>query len=150
VLSNYQVVPAGTALDDDPGTGMTLYRTRGPLRVEGTLVGLYPDRWSGPAALWTQYGCRGGTLRAHVLSDPALFHRGAQTITAMLGTKTLATRSVPSTHDAVVSVPLPRHTPVCAVNFIVTPTAAPAQAVPGNGDTRTLGIRFLGFDYRPR
>jgi hypothetical protein len=46
-------------------------------------------------------------------------------------------------------VPLPRRKGVCAVNFLVGPTAVPAQSIPGNGDTRTLGIRFVGFDYRP-
>jgi hypothetical protein len=149
VLSNYQVVPAGRPLAEDRGTGMTLYETKGPVRIKGTLVGLYPDRWSGPAALWTQYGCNGGTLRVHLLSDPALYHRGRQTIVAMLGTKTIARTTVPTTRATTFAVPLPRRAGVCPVNFVVTPTAVPAQAFPGSGDVRTLGIRFLGFDYRP-
>jgi hypothetical protein len=149
VLSNYQVVPAGRPIAADRGTGMTLYETKGPLRIKGTLLGLFPDRWSGGAALWTQYGCDGGTLRAHLLSDPVLYHRGVQTITAMLGTKTIATTTVRTTRPATFAVALPRHAGVCAVNFVVSPTAVPAQAIPGDLDTRTLGIRFVGFDYRP-
>jgi hypothetical protein len=149
VLSNYQVVPDARPLAEDGGAGMTLYETTGQLRVKGTLIGLFPDRWSGPAALWTQYGCDGGTLRVHLLSDPVLYHRGTQTITATLANKTIARTTVRSTRPATFSVPLPRHEGVCAVNFIVTPTAVPAQAIPGLGDTRTLGIRFLRFDYRP-
>jgi hypothetical protein len=57
---------------------------------------------------------------------------------------------VPTTRDAVFTVRLPRRARgVCAINFLVNPTAVPAQVFPGNGDTRTLGIRFLGFDYEP-
>jgi hypothetical protein len=150
VLSNYQVVPEGKPLARDSRTGMTLYETSGPLRIRGTLVGVYPDRWSGGAALWTQYGCRGGVLRAHLLSDPALFHRGRQALAAQLDGKTIAQTTVPTTRDSTFSVPLPRRAHgVCAVNFLVNPTAVPAQVTPRTGDTRTLGIRFLGFDYEP-
>jgi hypothetical protein len=149
VLSNYQVVPYGRALARDEGTGMTLYETTGPLRIKATLVGVYPDRWSGGAALWTQYGCNGGVLTAHVLSDPVLYNRGTQALTAQLDGKTIAQTTVPTTRPAAFSVPLPRRASVCAVNFLVNPTAVPAQVIPGNGDTRTLGIRFLSFDYRP-
>jgi hypothetical protein len=85
----------------------------------------------------------------HVLSDPALFHRGKQTIAATIGTKTIATTKVPTTRAVTFAVPMPKRADVCPVNFIITPTAVPAQALPANGDTRTLGIRFLGFDYRP-
>jgi hypothetical protein len=149
VLSNYQVVPEGRPLAQDSRTGMTLYETSGPLRVKATLVGLYPDRWSGGAALWTQYGCNGGVLRARVLSDPTLYPGGVQAITAQLDGKTIAETTVRTTKATTFSVPLPRHAGVCAVNFLVDPTAVPAQVIPGNRDTRTLGIRFLGFDYRP-
>jgi Dolichyl-phosphate-mannose-protein mannosyltransferase len=150
VLSNYQVVPAGTPLEQDKGTGMTLYQTAGQLRIEGTLVGVYPDRWSGGAALWTQYGCHGGVLRARVLSDPGLYHHGRQGLAAQLDGKTIAHTTVPTTRPATFTVPLPRRARgACAINFLVNPTAVPAQVFPGNGDTRTLGIRFLGFDYEP-
>ena len=150
VLSNLQVVPYGTPIAADRGTGMTLYKTEGPLRIKGTLLGLYQDRWSGGAALWTQYGCRGGVLRAHVLSDPGLFHRGKQALAAQLDGKTIAQTTVSTTRAATFSVPLPRRAHgTCAVNFLVNPTAVPDQVQPGNGDTRTLGIRFLGFDYEP-
>jgi len=150
VLSNYQVVPDGRPLARDSRTGMTLYETSGPLRIKGTLLGLYPDRWSGGAALWTQYGCRGGVLRAHVLSDPGLFQRGIQALAAQLHGKTIAQTTVRTTRAGTFSVPLPRRAHgMCAVNFIVSPTAVPAQVLPGDGDTRTLGIRFLRFDYVP-
>jgi len=149
VLSNYQVVPEGRVLARDRGTGMTLYETKGKARIKGTLVGVYPDRWSGGAALWTQYGCNGGTLTAHLLSDPGLFDRGVQGVTAQIDGKTVAQTRVRTTRPATFSVPLPRHGGACAVNFLVSPTAAPAEVYPGNGDTRQLGIRFLRFDYRP-
>jgi hypothetical protein len=149
VLSNYQVVPNGRPLAQDSHTGMTLYETNGPLRVKATLVGVYPDRWSGGAALWTQYGCNGGVLRAHVLSDPTLYPGGSQEIAAQLGGKTIAQTTARTDKAATFSVPLPRHAGICAVNFLVSPTAVPAEVIPGNRDTRTLGIRFLGFDYEP-
>jgi hypothetical protein len=149
VLSNYQVVPEGLPLAQDSRTGMTLYRTSAALRVKATLVGLYPDRWSGGAALWTQYGCNGGVLRAHVLSDPTLYPGDEQGITAQLDGKTIAQTTVRTDKPATFSVPLRRHAGVCAVNFLVNPTAVPAQVIPGNRDARTLGIRFLGFDYEP-
>ena len=133
----------------DGGTGMTLYETSGPLRIKATVVGLYTDRWSGPAALWTQYGCHGGTLRAHLLSDPGLFHRRVQGLTAQIDGKTVAQLRVPTTRPATFSVPMPKRAGVCAVNFLVAPTAVPAQVFPGNGDLRPLGIRFLRVDYRP-
>jgi len=150
VLSNLQVVPYGTPIAADRGIGMTLYKTEGPLRIRGTLLGLYQDRWSGGVALWTQYGCNGGVLRAHLLSDPALFHGRRQALAAQLDGKTIAQTTVPTTREAVFAVRLPRRAHgVCAVNFLVNPTAVPAKVLAGNPDTRTLGIRFLGFDYEP-
>src|SRR5262249_5049420 len=120
VLSNYQVEPRGRPLARDSRTGMTLYRTSGPLRISGTLLGLYPDRWSGGAVLWTHYGCRGGVLRAHLLSDPGLFHRGMQALAAQLDGKTIAQTTVPTTRAATFSVRLPRRAHgVCAVTFLV-------------------------------
>jgi len=150
ILSNYQVIPYGRPLARDRRSGMTLYETSGPLRIRGTLLGLYPDRWSGGAALWTQYGCHAGVLRAHLLSDPRLFPRGIQALAAQLHGKTIAQTTVPTRRAATFSVALPRRAHgVCAVNFLVNPTAVPAQVVPPSLDTRTLGIRFLGFDYEP-
>jgi hypothetical protein len=149
VLSNFQVVPAGRPIASDPGTGMTLYQTKGPLRLKGTLLGIYPDRWSGGAALWTQYGCRGGTLTTRVRSDSLLFRHGVQTIRANLGGKTIARISMRAGRPTTFAVPLPEGQNVCAVNFIVRPTAVPAQVIPGLGDQRMLGTRFLDFDYKP-
>ena len=149
VLSNYYVYPEGRALARDRGTGMTLYDTRGPLRVSGTLVGVYPDRWSGVGALWTQYACNGGTLRAHVLSDPLLFP-GRQTVTAMLGQKVLGRTVIRTDRRQTVTVDLPpQRSGTCAVNFVISPTTSPAQAI-GAGDMRQLGVRFLGVDYSRR
>jgi hypothetical protein len=83
------------------------------------------------------------------LSDPVLYHRGVQTLTALLGNRVLGTKTVRTTRPATFTVSLPSNVPVCAVKYRITPTAVPAQVLPGNGDTRTLGIRFLRFDYVP-
>jgi hypothetical protein len=149
VLANSQVVPAGRVLARDSGIGMTLYETDGVVRIRSTVAGLYLDRWSGPSVSYTQYGCRGGTLYVHVLPDPKLFHRGLQTLTATMGNTTLAQTAVPTTKPATFVVPMPKNAQTCAVNFLVSPTAVPAQVL-GKPDTRTLGIRFMSFSYVPR
>jgi hypothetical protein len=149
VLADYQERPVGRLIARDAGTGMGLYATAPPLRLRSRIDGIYLDRWSGPEALYTQWGCRGGTLRAHVLSDPVLYHRGVQTLTALLGDRVLGTKTVPTTRPATFTVSLPSGIPVCAVKYRITPNAVPAQVFPNNGDTRTLGIRFLRFDYVP-
>jgi hypothetical protein len=149
VLADYQERPVGRLIARDRGTGMGLYATAPPVRLLSRIDGIDLDRWSGPEALYTRWGCHGGTLRAHVLSDPVLYHRGVQTMTALLGDRILGTKTVPTTRPATFTVSLPSNVPVCAVKYRITPTAVPAQVFPGNGDTRTLGIRFLRFDYVP-
>jgi hypothetical protein len=151
VLADYQVRPVGRVIARDAGTGMGLYATVPPVRLRSRIDGIFLDRWSGPEALYTQWGCHGGTLRAHVLSDPVLYNRGVQTLTALLGDsdKVLGTKTVRTTRPATFTVSLPSNVPVCAVKYRVTPTAVPAQVFPRNGDTRTLGIRFVRFDYVP-
>lgn len=149
VLANYQVVPVGEQLGLDRETGMTLYRTSGPLRIASTNVGVYPDRWSGAGILWTGYGCLGGVLRTDVLSDPALFRGATQTLTAYQGTdatKPLATKKVRPGVPTRFEVPLRPTSGVCSTTIAVDPTAVPAQVL-HTGDTRALGIRFLRFQY---
>jgi hypothetical protein len=151
VLADYQERPVGRVIARDPGTGMGLYAAAHPLRLRSRIDGIYLDRWSGPEALYTQWGCRGGTVRAHVLSDPGMYHGGVQTLTALVGNsnRVLGTTTIRTTRPATFTVSLPPNVPVCAVKYRVTPTTVPAQVFPGNGDTRTLGIRFLRFDYVP-
>jgi hypothetical protein len=149
VLADYQERPVGRLIARDPGTGMGLYATTPPVRLQSRIDGIYLDRWSGPEALYTRWSCHGGTLRAHVLSDPVLYHRGVQTLTALLGDRVLGTKTVPTTRPATFTVSLPSGIPVCSVKYRITPNAVPAQVFPNNGDTRTLGIRFLRFDYVP-
>jgi hypothetical protein len=149
VLAHHQVVVNGRVLARDPGTGMTLYETDGPARIKGIIDGVGTDEWSDATPRYTQYDCRGGTLRVHVLSDPNLYHRGVQTLAATMNNRPLAQKTVPTTRSATFSVPLPRNVSPCVVNFTVAPTAVPAQVLPNTGDTRQLGIRFLGFTYRP-
>lgn len=151
VLANYQVVPRGEELADDRDTGMTLYRTSGPLRITETNVGMYPDRWSGPGVLWTKYDCRGGVLRARVLSDPAILRNASQTLTAYEGTdatKPLGHKTVRPGVPTTFAVHLRSTGKTCSTTISVSPTAVPAQ-VTHSGDARQLGTRFLRFDYEP-
>ena len=103
---------------------------------------MYPDGWSRPRVTYTRLRCKGGSVTAVVASDEKLFSR-PQTVTAR-------GRSVRFSPGDVgrLTVPLKPHAGVCRVAFAVSPTAVPALAEPGSGDSRRLGARFVEFRYR--
>jgi hypothetical protein len=48
-------------------------------------------------------------------------------------------------------VPLAARDGRCRVVFTITPTAVPAEVVPGSADDRVLGTHFFAFEYvKPR
>jgi hypothetical protein len=149
-LTDSSVELDGKQLDQDPRTGMTLYRLSGPLRQVSQVTGLYPeDTWSGRYASYTRLGCHGGTLRVGLQSDPGIFTK-PQTVVARIGGKEVARVSVPAGGMADLVVPLNRGDLVCNVDFEVSPTAVPAVVTKGfNPDTRELGIHFTRFLYHP-
>jgi hypothetical protein len=150
VLTNQALLPRGRAVARDPLAGLTVYRTAGPLRLQAKIDGVYPDRWSGPEAGYTRYACAGGSLGVTLLSDPGLFPQ-PQTVAASIAGKDVAQKTFrPTLKPVSFRVPLRATAGECAVSFSVSPTVVPAQARPGNPDTRALGVRFLRFDYRPR
>jgi hypothetical protein len=147
VLADPTLILAGTPVARDKGLGMTLYRVDGPIAVRGKLEGVYPDLWSGPGATYTEYNCTGGTVLVRLTSDPNS-HPFPQTITATVGNKQYKKVLRPRQFYAPFSVPVTPVDHVCHVTYSVSPTAIPAQTIQ-NGDTRTLGIRFVRVVYRP-
>jgi hypothetical protein len=149
VLTNQALVLKAPAAARDPLVGLTVYRTTGPLALRARIDGLYPDRWSGSTVGYTRYACTGGTLDVTLLSDPGLFPQ-PQTVAASIAGKEVAQKTFrPTLKPVSLRVPLRASAGECDVSFSVTPTVVPAQVRPGNPDTRTLGVRFLRFDYRP-
>jgi hypothetical protein len=43
----------------------------------------------------------------------------------------------------------PEATGICRVAYTVTPTAVPAEVIPGNTDERELGTHFEAFVFEP-
>lgn len=147
VLADFTTLVKGTPVARDVNLGMTVYRVDGPLVLQGQVEGVYPDQWSGPTVTYDQLNCNGGTLTATLLSDRDL-HPKPQVIVARSGKRELA-RFVykPGTKPRKMTIPLIPAGTTCPVTFDV-PTAIPQQ-VTGLPDTRALGVRFLGFAYRP-
>jgi hypothetical protein len=140
---------AGEVVARDDGTGVTLYRTEGPLVLAARIEGLHPnDTWSGPVVTYTRLACDGGQLVVNVTSDPALFST-AQTLTASVDGREVSRATVePTAVDQEVVVPLEADGGTCTVVFEVSPTAVPDE-LDGRGDTRELGLHFTSFTYRP-
>ena len=132
----------GQPIDADSGLGLTLYRVGGPLVSTTSVEGVDNDLWSGPEVHYRRVRCRGGTLAVTVGSDPGL-HKRRQTVAAY-GTRgnPRASVSFRPQETATLRVPLVPVDDVCEVEFRITPTA-----VPGGGDRRELGARFLSFEY---
>ncbi len=139
----------GEVVAQDPGTGMTVYRTDGPLRLAARVEGIYPnDNWSGPEVTYTLLRCDGGTLTVMLTSDPNLF-AVPQTVTASIGGRDVSSVMVrPTDSDVLLRVPLSSEDGRCVVRFAVSPTAVPAE-VTGSDDTRELGVHFTSFRYQP-
>jgi hypothetical protein len=143
------VIPVGTPVANDGGTGMVLYRVDGPLQLAYQTTGIYRDSWSGPTASFTIYHCRGGRLRLGLLGDPGI-NPHLQRIVARDADsgRLLARTSARPGHLVRLLVPMPEGKATCRIGFTVTPTAVPAETI-HTGDTRALGIRFLRPAYLP-
>jgi len=149
VRAEYAYTDGSVALDGDPVArderlGLTLYRTAGPLVSTTTVTGVYNDRWSGAEVTYRRVRCRGGTLTVTLGSDAALFDE-PQAVTASTlaaGRRQHALRRFSPSDVARLVVPLVPAAGVCRVEFAVSPTK-----VPGDGDERELGVRFLAFEY---
>jgi len=124
---------------------MWLYETAGRLSVRQRVDGLYLDRWSGPQVSYQRFACKGGTVIAHMTSEPRL-HPRPVVVTATADGGRRYTARVDPAGTGVLRVPLRRRGQVCTVTYTV-PAVSPAT-VYGGGDQRLLGVQFE-FTYAP-
>jgi hypothetical protein len=135
------------ARDDLLGT--TLWRIGGDIVSTTSISGLYPnDTWSGESVTWRRRLCRGGELVVSLSSDPSLFN-APQTVTAVPPRGRLVRVRLRASEQTELRVPLPEGRETCVVKFQVSPTAVPAEIVPGSTDRRELGAHFNAFAYEP-
>jgi hypothetical protein len=132
----------GPVVGRDELRGMRVIRTGGTARVSGLTDGVYGDLWSEPSFTYRGFRCDGGTLRARLGSDPAVFSRPQRVVAYVNGTEVARTSVRQDVEQTVLRVPLQaRGDGICLVRFRVLDTA-----VPGGGDARRLGIRVLGLE----
>jgi hypothetical protein len=148
VLTNQQIAPQGKLVASDRTVGMYGYRTPSPVRLAAKIDGISGDRWSGPTVDYTRYSCGGGTLTTWLLGDPTLEPHPESVVASVAGKTVAAKTFTPTVRPVAMRVPLRGSGGLCHVTFTVSPTVVPAQ-VTGTADTRTLGVRFLRFAYRP-
>jgi hypothetical protein len=83
--------------------------------------------------------------------DATLFDGRETTVTGRVPGGATMSVSYPQDLPAGLRVPLEPRDGRCVVRFDVSPTAVPADELPGSEDTRRLGTHFVGFAYeRPR
>ena len=143
MLTDGTIAIDGDEVAADADLGITVYGVGGPLVSTTSVSGIDNDLWSGPRASYRRVRCRGGSLEVTLGSDPLTF-REEQTVVARdpAGRRLSSVTFEP--HDNVtLRVPLEPKNDVCTVDFEISPTA-----VPGGGDLRELGVRFLKFDYQ--
>ena len=141
VLSDAELI--GKPVGRDPRIGLTLYRVDGPLILPTHVEGVYGDNWSSRRVLYTRYRCSGGRVSVLLGSDPHLY-RTDQVVSALVGGRTVGSARIAPTGQATLVVRLhPDAAGTCHVEFVPASTK-----VPGGGDHRQLGARFLRFGYR--
>lgn len=149
-LLDGSITPDGVVVARDEELGTTLWRLTGPLSSRTTVIGVSEDgNWSGRTATWQLLRCRPGTLTTAVHSDPALFNT-PQTVVAVSGNRRAAVRFAPDARASLSIRVTPNERDTCVVRFVVTPTANPAEVIPGSTDDRVLGVHFDAFAYEPR
>jgi Dolichyl-phosphate-mannose-protein mannosyltransferase len=149
LLTDGSVTPDGEVVARDDLLGTTLWRVGGDVVSTTSIRGLYPnDSWSGETVTWRRRLCRGGELIVSLSSDPSLFE-SPQTVQASIEGERVARRKLEPNTQAKLRVPLPAGRETCVVRFRVSPTAVPADVLPGSKDRRELGAHFNAFVYTP-
>jgi len=149
LLTDGSVTPDGEVVARDDLLGTTLWRVGGAVVSTTSIRGLYPnDSWSRETVIWKRRRCRGGELIVSLSSDPSLFE-SPQSVHASIDGDPVALAIVKPNTPAKLRVPLQSNQETCVVRFRVTPTAVPAEVLPGSTDRRELGAHFNVFDYRP-
>jgi hypothetical protein len=142
VLTDGTVAMDGDEVAADAGLGIAVYGVGGPLVSTTSVTGIDNDFWSGPRASYRRVRCRGGTLEVRLGSDPHTFREEQTVVARGAGGRRLASVTFEPHDTVMLRVPLEPRDDVCRVDFEISPTA-----VPGGGDLRELGVRFLKFDY---
>ena len=141
--------PTARRLAQDPLLGVTLWRLHGPLVSTTRIDGLYPnDTWSGRTVTYTRTHCRRRQRRGAALERPEPVPE-PQLVTATTTSggrgADAAIRVPPAGSVASASASHADAKGVCVVRYTVSPTAVPADVIPGNTDDRVLGAHFNGF-----
>ena len=143
VLTDGTIALDGDAVAADEQLGVTVYGVGGPLVSTTSVTGVDNDFWSGPEASYRRVRCRGGALEVTLGSDPGTF-KEEQTVLATDADGNALSSITFMPHETVkLRVPLRPQNDVCTVHFRISPTT-----VPGGGDLRELGARFLAFEYQ--
>jgi 4-amino-4-deoxy-L-arabinose transferase-like glycosyltransferase len=150
LLADGSITPDGEVVARDDLLGTTLWRIGGDVVSTTSVSGLYPnDTWSGETVTWKRRRCRGGELAVSLSSDPSLF-ASPQTVTAVAQGNRIVRARLEANEQSLLSVPLPEGRETCVVKFRVSPTAVPAEVLPGSTDRRELGAHFNAFAYEPQ
>ncbi|MDE3190132.1 MAG: glycosyltransferase family 4 protein [Acidobacteriota bacterium] len=154
ILAPSSVQLVGRPVATDPEKQLVLYRVAQPVRITTHVTGLYPanpgqEPWSHGHVSWVRSQCTGGTLAVKVSSDANLFKGTTSTIAISGSTRPRTLTIAPTAVDRLVTLRLTPANGVCRVDFAVAPTRVPARYLPGNHDTRPLGLHFARFVYRP-
>jgi len=150
LLTDGSVTPDGEVVARDDLLGTTLWRIDGDVVSTTSIRGLYPnDSWSGETVTWRRRLCRGGDLVVSLSSDPSLFD-SPQTVLALVDGEQVSQVKLEPNTQAKLRVPLPSGRDTCIATFRVTPTAVPADVLPGSADRRELGAHFNAFVYEPK
>ena len=137
----------GTVLARDARIGTTLWRLPGPLRQTVSIEGVYPDEWSMPEVTYTKRSCTRGAVAVALSGDATLFP-AAQRVTARSGGRAVTAVVPPPPGQAILRIPVsPDSAGTCVVRYTVSPTAVPAEELPGNTDERELGTHFKAFVF---
>jgi hypothetical protein len=146
----------------EPRGGMTLFRTKPPLRLRFAQTGVYPDGWMGSSAGYSQYAPEDGQSRGFakvILSREAWCGEDIPgVITVKVGPvvvkdKQPALGRVDQVRRAVLhscelkTFVIPARVPY-RVEVTISPTFSPGKIDPNLGDLRELGAR-VGFSFIP-
>lgn len=148
VLADDFVPLVGRPLARDRPKGTVLLRTGGRLRVTQVVSGLYSgDTWSTRRVIYERLRCPGGSVAVELATDGRLFPDG-QLVTARRAGRVVGRTRVDPSLPTTLTVPLRRGADGrCRLVFDVSPTAVPAEILPGSTDPRALGAHFQRFEY---
>jgi dolichyl-phosphate-mannose-protein mannosyltransferase len=140
VLGDNTVELAGREVARDAALGTVVQRVGGNVRLRRRLTGVYPDSWTGPEAVYTRWGCRGGRLLISVAGQPGISTATA-TVVADTGKKPSRPVRVPPTGaERTVVYPLRSRGGVCTLHLGVSPSTI-------SPDGRALGVRLTRVEY---